>query len=86
MIEEKNIKIFPEPVNIEKTELILNQMKNCICRIQGGNSFGTGFFCHIPFRNEKLPILITNNHILNNKYIKENKRIELSLNNDKQKK
>jgi hypothetical protein len=33
-----------EPISIEKTEIILNQMKRSICLIYG-KSFGTGFFC-----------------------------------------
>ena len=85
MIEEKNIKFAPIPITLEKIEIISNQMKSCICKIKGGNTIiGTGFFCYIPFRNEKIPILLTNYDILTNESIKENKRIELSLNNDKQ--
>ena len=84
MTEIKNIKFAPIPVSLEQTKIILNQMESCICRIKVGIKSGTGFFCHIPFRNEKLPILLTNYHTINDKYLKENKRIELSLNNDKQ--
>ena len=46
---------------------------------------GTGFFCKIPFPNfyNLLPVLITNNHILNEKDIIEGEVINFSLNNGK---
>ena len=60
-------------------------MKNGICKIinEDGNK-GTGFFCRIPYKNgQLLPVLVTNNHILNEKNIENNKKIELTLNDDK---
>ena len=43
---------------------------------------GTGFLCKIPFPNQfkLLPVLITNNHILNIDDIKNNKIINISFN------
>ena len=32
-IQEKYIKNSPDPISIEGTELILKQMKNCVCKI-----------------------------------------------------
>ena len=55
-------------------------MKTCVCKILKKNGiFGTGFFCKIPYYNDKqslvkIPVLITNNHILNLNDI-ENDRI-----------
>lgn len=48
------------------------------------NGSGTGFFCKIPFPNfyNLLPVLITNNHILNKEDLKINNQILLSINND----
>ena len=42
-------------------------MENCICKLRVGNDRGTGFFCKIPYYpyDKKLPVLITNNHIIN---------------------
>ena len=86
---ESNIKeeIFVgalNPVTINGTELILNQMKNSICKIvkeQGQK--GTGFFCYIPIPNDDLlPVLITNHHVLNEKDIENKKIIKITLNND----
>ena len=48
----------------EIDENILNQMNNCVCRIYNKGE-GTGFFTKIPFKSKLLPVLITNNHIIN---------------------
>ena len=57
-------------------------MQNCICKIYLKNDgIGTGFFCKIPFNNNLLPVLITNNHVLNENDIDNNKKIKLMINN-----
>ena len=71
-------------ITMECTEIILNQMKQCICEIKNNNGNGTGFFCKIP--NKNINLLITNNHVINEEIIKENDNIILRLNNDKEKK
>ena len=81
--EEKKMKNSP-PVPIEKSEIINKQLKLFICKINKNESFGTGFFCKIPFFESKLlPVLITNNHILEEDEIKVNKTIKISFDNDK---
>lgn len=68
-----------------KLETILQQMKACVCKIKcSKNSFGTGFLCKIPlpYTNCLIPVLITNNHVINSNNIIENKIIEISLNNE----
>ena len=77
--------ISPKPVSFEGTENILNQMNNCICRIYN-NCNGTGYFTKIPFKSKLIPVIITNNHIINENDIKNNKIIIFDLNNDKIKK
>ena len=58
-------------------------MKNCICKIYLKNGEnGTGFFCKIPFNNIILPVLITNNHVLNKNDIKDNNIIKISIYNN----
>ena len=58
-------------------------MKNCICKIYTEKEgIGTGFFCKINFNNIFYPVLITNNHIIDEKNIKENKLFKISLNDD----
>ena len=80
--KEKYILSSPELVSLNGTEEILNQMKNSVCRIYN-NGNGTGFFTKIPYKSKMLPVLITNNHIINNDDILNNKIITLYLNNDK---
>ena len=85
MKKEKKILGSPEPVNISSTKKILTQMTNCICKIKIKGAFGTGFFCKIPFgKNEVMNCLMTNYHVLDEKYYKENKDINLLLNDDKE--
>ena len=45
--KEKRLKFYPIPIALEKTSVILEQMKKCICKIIYKNGFGTGFFCNI---------------------------------------
>ena len=82
--QEKLIEDQPIPVSIEGTKNILFQMGNCICKIYSEDGKkGTGFFCKIPFINNLLlPVLITNNHVLNENDIANDKTIELSINNE----
>ena len=84
-INEKLLKTYPVPVSIETTKKILFQMQNCICKINNSNGKGTGFFCYITNiknQNIKYPVLITNNHVINEQIIEESKSIKLSLNDD----
>ena len=71
-----------EPISIEKTEIILNQMKRCICSVYGKN-IGTGFFCKILLRNELIPVLITAFNIIDDNYIENNREIQISINGDR---
>ena len=70
----------PKPVSFKGTENILNQINDCVCRIYNN---GTGFFTKIPFKSKFISVLITNNHIINEDDIKNNKMETLYLNNDK---
>ena len=80
MKKESMIKHSVDPVNITNTEKILNQMKNCVCKIKIKNVYGTGFFCKIPNMN----YLMTNYHVIDEKCINENKAINILLNDDKE--
>jgi len=82
IIPQKLIKEQPIPVSLKGIKDILFQMENCICKIYlNNNIIGTGFFCKIPLNNNLLPVLITNNHILNEHDIDNNKIIKLMINN-----
>ena len=80
--KEKFINTSPSPVSLEGTEKIIYQMNNCVCRIYN-NGKGTGFFARIPFKNNFLPVLITNNHVIGVKDIENKKLITIYLNNGK---
>jgi len=45
---------------------------------------GTGFFCKIPVENREIPVLITNNHLIDKEILKKN-NIYVTLNDDKEK-
>ena len=82
IIYDKFLNDSPEPLTIKSIETILEQMKNSICKIYNGK-LGTGFFIKIPFHNIQLPVLITNNHIIDeNDYINK-KIITIYLGNEK---
>jgi len=71
-IKEKKLNNYPEAVSYKSTKTILDQMKKNICKIcMKDGSKGTGFFCKIPFPNNNhlLPVLITNNHVMNELYL-----------------
>ena len=78
---EKFINSSPEPVALDGTKTIVNQMYNCVCKIYN-NGEGSGFFTKIPYKSKMLPVLITNNHIINEIDISSNKKITLILKND----
>ncbi len=77
---------LPLPATIEKTTIILEQMQNNICKIITKNGKGTGFFCTIPHKNKKINVLITSNHLINEKMIQKKSDINLLLNDDKKEK
>ena len=81
-IKEQYLKDSLTPVSIKTTEIILDQMKNCVCKIHKGKVNGTGFFVQVSYDNRLLNLLITNNHVLNEQDIMEGKVINISLNNE----
>ena len=83
-IKQKEENPYIREISIDQMQIIKNQMEKSVCKIKCNEGFGTGFFCKIPFPNfyNLLPVLITNNHILNEEDLKINNQIILSLNND----
>ena len=85
-IKEKSLNNHTKSTNLEGMETITQQMKQSVCKIicKDGNS-GTGFFClfqNPENLNEIHIVLITNNHVLDEKDIKPGKKINLVLNNN----
>ena len=69
-------------ITIKQRETISMQLQISICKIKGKLT-GTGFFCYINYGNKNIPCLMTNYHVLDEKYIKDNNKIEIILNNNK---
>ena len=72
-------------LNTEGLKIILNQLQQSVIKIKNGDIIGSGFLCSIPFHNKALPAIITNDHILNENDISIGKKINFTLNNDKNK-
>ena len=91
IIHEKKIIINHEPITIEKTNLIIGQLREFVCKIKIQNKETTGFFCNINYNNEPLTVLIIADHSFNNNnnenmlenMIKNKEKIILSLNDDR---
>lgn len=80
-MQEKYINDMPEPITIEKTKLILEQMEKGVCSIiTNKGETGTGFFCNIDYKNIKGNFLVTNYHVINN--VKED--IKIIINDGKE--
>ena len=68
--------------DLNSIKKLMQLMEQSICKVKlkrGGH--GTGFFCNI---SNKIPVLITNNHVLGEDDISPGKKINFSTNNDKQ--
>ena len=81
---EKNLEDPLKDISLDQKEYFQKQMKNSICKIKCKKGHATGFLCLIPnpSRLKSLPVLITNNHVLNEKDIEDKQIIELTINND----
>ena len=84
-IKEKKLIDYPNPVFISQNEEILRQMKNSICKIcNKDGSKGTGFFCKISLPDKGyINAFITNNHVINEKYLENEKEIIIEINKGK---
>ena len=68
----------PEPKQLELTNF--SYLENYICKIKS-NTIGTGFFCKINYYNKTIPVLMTNYHVINDKYLENNKSIKVTIKN-----
>ena len=74
------------PITSAQSTQINKQMKESLCKIHMNNGhLGSGFFCKIPFPDEfnLLPVLFTNNHVLEEKDIQNDMVILFTLEDDK---
>ena len=73
--------IYLDPINKSNTKKILEQMANCACKIiLNDDTQGTGFIC----KANTIIFLMTCYNIIDEKYLKENKELNISLNNDEE--
>ena len=56
-------------IDKETETKLFEKGKLATCKIITEKGNGSGFFCVIPFENEKIKMLFTNNHVLNNESI-----------------
>jgi ubiquitin C-terminal hydrolase len=85
VIQERCLKNDFKSIPLETIKYILGQMEKNICKIRCKyGDYGTGFLSLIPFpdKSKLLPVLITNNHILEKNDITPGKIIEFTVNND----
>ena len=75
-IYEGMIKGGEPPKPLKQTKL--NHLKNCICKISA-NMIGTGFFCKIDYKDKKIPVLITNYHIIDDQYIENHNNLRIYI-------
>ena len=63
---KKSIK-YPNIISYGCAKKIIEQMEKNICKIKLETKQATGFFCKIPFPdlNNMMPVLIINNHVIN---------------------
>ena len=66
-----------EPKPLEESEH--KDKGNCICKING-KGIGTGFFCKMFYQNELVPVLITNYHVIDDKFVESNNSLDVYIN------
>ena len=70
---------YPEPVSRKCTKIIFDQMNESIYKINiKGKKYVLGFFLFMKYNNKKIPILISNNDIINKIH---NNKIDIINNN-----
>ena len=73
-------------LDLELIKHFIQKAEKAICKILIPNSYGSGFFCKIPYTeniNLLLPVLITCNHVLSKDIIESKNNIELIFNDGK---
>ena len=69
-----NVSLFPEPLAVDSTERIIEQMNNNKCRVYN-NRNRTRCSAKIPYKSGLLPVLITINQVIKINDIKKNRNI-----------
>ena len=75
--EEGRIIGAKEPEPLEASEY--KDKGSCICKISA-KSIGTGFFCKMIYQNELVPVLITNYHVIDDKFVQSKNSLKVYIN------
>ena len=81
-IINENIINNQKPIKLEKLKDIIVKGEKCVVKIlmEDENNdkidSGTGFFCKLSIGNNYLNVLLTNNHVINEKFLDTKKRIK----------
>ena len=78
-IEEGLIKGSQSPKLLKDT--YIKNLNVCICKVSGKLN-GTGFFTKILYKNNLIPVLITNYHIIDDDFLRNNKFLNIYINNN----
>ena len=83
--KEKFLENSVGPIFIKSAEIIISQMRKCLCKIVSENMRSTGFFCKIPYpdMSHLLPVLVTTDFAFR-KGIKKGDSINISINDDQE--
>mgnify|MGYP002625379266 CR=1 FL=1 len=77
----KIIRKLIDPVSFKSTKIILEQMKNSICKVRFLGQSGIGFFCRISGQDKVIEALITPEYIINSNIENHHEeKIEINLN------
>ena len=76
--DQMHIGYFPD-YNQNSVNICNEQKNNCIVKIILENGYATGFLLKIPFgnKNKLMPVLMTNNHVINEDFPKNNRYLSV---------
>ena len=83
-VNEGNVPGALEKELLESTKFAY--MENCLCKVYGNkvdeeNIIGTGFFCRIKYNKKKIPVLMTNYHVIDDDFLKKNEYLKVNIKN-----
>ena len=85
IILEKKVEDYPCMISLKNTKRIKSQMEKGVCKINiGEGKNGTGFFTEIKFNeNEIHQFLVTNDHVIGEEFLKNEKKILIDMEDKK---
>lgn len=83
IVNQNYIPTAPNSVSIEKTDLILKQLKRSIFEIKYNDIKSTGFLCKIKINEDAINALVLNYKVFNEKISLNNEILKISFDNGK---